>query len=234
MVDHEQYDAGSGIPPEPFNDAGNRSETVRTKRKTILHEILEWVLYILAAFVIASLIQSEVFALTQVNMSSMRETLSEGDQLVMNKMAYRFSEPDHGDIIIFLKDEPSDTFLKRFTIYLSDVGNKLSRDYRRNRLIKRVIGLPGDTLEIRDNVLSVNGIVQDESYARIDPDKGIVYNGIYGDMEPTVIPDGKIFVMGDNRGGSLDSRSFGLVDLAWVEGQAVFRLTPFSKLGILD
>lgn len=203
----------------------------QTVKKTILHEVVEWILYILAAFVIASLIQSEVFALTQVNMSSMRDTLHEGDQLVMNKLAYRFSEPKRGDIVIFLKDEPSDTFLKRFTIYLTDVGNKLHREYRRNRLIKRVIGLPGDTIEIRDNVLYLNGEEQNEPYARLDPDAGIVLNG---ELEKITVPEGKIFVMGDNRGGSLDSRSFGFVDETWVEGEAVFRLTPFSQIGSLS
>lgn len=197
-------------------------------KKSWIKEVVEWVLYILAAFVIASLIQSEVFALTQVNMSSMKDTLIEGDQLIMNKLAYRFSEPAHGDIVIFLKDETSDSFIKRMSIYFSDVSKKLNKDFRRNRLIKRVIGVPGDTIEIRDQVLYVNGIAQDETYARVDPDLGIVKNGY---VEKLVVPEGTIFVMGDNRGESLDSRAFGLVQMTWVEGKAVFRLSPFSKFG---
>ena len=83
------------------------------KKQGFFRELLEWVLYILAAFVLASLIQSEVFALTEVNMSSMESTLMPQDKLVMNKMAYRFGEPDRGDILIFLKDEPADGFVRR-------------------------------------------------------------------------------------------------------------------------
>jgi len=77
----------------------------KKKKVNLARELIEWILYIAAAFVLASLIQSEVFALTEVNMSSMETTLIPRDKLMMNKLAYRFEEPKRGDILIFLKDE---------------------------------------------------------------------------------------------------------------------------------
>ena len=74
-----------------------------------------------------------------------------------------------GDIIIFLRDESVNGVLWKASIYISDIAKKLNKDFRRNRLIKRVIGIPGDTIEIVDNILYVNGVEQNEPYARIDP-----------------------------------------------------------------
>lgn len=201
------------------------------KKKSIGKEILEWVMLIITAFLIASLIQSELFALTEVNMTSMMDTLVQGDKLIMNKLAYISSEPQRGDIIIFLRDEPVNGVIGRLRIYISDVALKLKGDFRRNRLIKRVIGVPGDKVEIRDNVLYVNDVPMEEEYARIDPELGIVANG---NMEPVVVQEGELFVMGDNRGQSMDSRSFGVIDMDWVEGKAIFRILPLSKFGRIE
>ncbi|NLO98942.1 MAG: signal peptidase I [Clostridiaceae bacterium] len=201
------------------------------KSKSIIREISEWVLLIVAAFFIASLIQSELFALTEVNMESMMETLEPGDKLIMNKLAYNFDEPQRGDIIIFLRDEPVNGVLGRASIYISDIAKKLNKDFRRNRLIKRVIGVPGDTIEIVDNVLYVNGVEQNEPYARIDPYEKIVLNR---QLEKVDVKAGQLFVMGDNRGHSMDSRDFGVISQSWVEGKAIFRIMPFSKFGKLN
>ena len=218
LADESPPAAGDGVPAEKGKHG-------------FFRELLEWVLYILAAFVLASLIQSEVFALTEVNMSSMESTLLPQDKLVMNKLAYRFKEPDHGDILIFLKDEPSNGFVRRVAIYLSDVTMKFQGEFRRNRLIKRVVALPGETVEIRDNQVYVNGQLQEEPYARVDPDANRVVNG---EMALLTVPDNMIFVMGDNRGKSLDSRSFGCVSLDTVEGEAVFRVMPMTTFGKIN
>lgn len=201
------------------------------RKKSLLREVAEWVVLLIAAFLIASVIQSEFFALTEVNMTSMMDTLEQGDKLIMNKLAYVGREPDKGDIIIFIRDEPINGVIGRIGIYITDVSLKLKGTYRSTRLIKRVIGVPGDKIEIRNNVLYVNDQPQTEAYARIDPMQGIVLNG---SMDPVVVPEGKLFVMGDNRGGSMDSRSFGFIDLAWVEGKAIFRIAPFKKFGSIS
>lgn len=200
------------------------------KKKTIIREIFDWIALIFAAVIIASVIQSELFALTEVNMSSMRDTLDPGDKLIMNKLSYAFSEPERGDIIIFLKDEPVNGVIGRAHIYVTDIIKKFNGQFRSNRLIKRVIGLPGDEIEIVDNVLYLNGEAIEEDYARIDPVQGIVLNG---NMEKITVPENKLFVIGDNRGYSSDSRDFGVIDRSWVEGKAVFRIYPFNKFGVI-
>lgn len=180
------------------------------------------------AFLITSIIQSELFALTEVNMESMVGTLEPGDKLIMSKLAYTFSEPERGDIIIFLRNEPIGGVIGRASIFINDISLKLHKQFRRNRLIKRVIAVPGDTVEIRDNILYVNGEPQNEPYARVDPLENTVLNG---ELEKTLVLPGELFVMGDNRGQSLDSRSFGKIDMSWVEGKAVFRVMPLAKFG---
>lgn len=201
------------------------------KSKSFLREISEWILLIIAAFFIASLIQSELFALTEVNMESMMETLEPGDKLIMNKLAYNFGEPERGDIIIFLRDEPVNGVLGRASIYISDITKKLNKEFRRNRLIKRVIGVPGDTIEIIDDILYVNGVEQNEMYARVDPfEKKVLNHG----LQKTEVQEGQLFVLGDNRGHSMDSRDFGVINRSWVEGRAIFRIMPFSKFGRLN
>ncbi|MCX7773828.1 MAG: signal peptidase I [Clostridia bacterium] len=201
------------------------------RKKSIWREVAEWVMLIVAAFLIASVIQSELFALTEVNMSSMKDTLIQGDKLIMNKLAYIGADPKHGDIIVFLRDEPVKGVIGRASIYISDIEKKLHGEFRRNRLIKRVIGVPGDTIEIKNDILYVNGVEQKESYARVDPYANKVLNSSSGDIDKFTVPPGKFFVMGDNRGESLDSRSFGLVEKSWIEGRAIFRILPFSKIG---
>ena len=201
------------------------------KKKSIGREILEWVILIVAAFLIASIIQSQLFALTEVNMTSMMDTLVQGDKLIMSKLAYASNEPQRGDIIIFLRDESVNGVIGRMGIYISDVALKLKGDFRRNRLIKRVIGIPGDKVEIRNNVLYINDEPVTEDYARVDPGLGIVPNG---SMDPLVVQKGQLFVLGDNRGQSMDSRNFGVIDMEWVEGKAIFRILPFKKFGRIE
>ena len=235
MIHHEGVDTTQAAQSDKTGlepvEAQNMPQTkIPASKRSIFRELVEWVLYIVAAFILASLIQSEVFALTEVNMSSMESTLLPQDKLVMNKLAYRFGEPDRGDILIFLKDEPTDGFLRRVSVYLSDVAMKFQGDFRRNRLIKRVIALPGETVEIRNNQVYVNGMLLDEPYARVDPDAGEVVNG---ELALLTVPENMIFVMGDNRGRSLDSRSFGCISLDTVEGRAVLRVAPISVFGKL-
>jgi len=203
----------------------------KQKKKSIGREILEWVVLILVAFLITSIIQSELYAITEVNMTSMMDTLVQGDKLIMSKLAYVSKEPQRGDIIIFLRNEPVGGVFGRIGIYISDVAMKLRGDFRRNRLIKRVIGIPGDKVEIRNNVLYLNDEPVTEDYARIDPELGIVLNG---SMDPVIVKEGQLFVMGDNRGQSMDSRSFGVIDMDWVEGKAIFRLLPVDRFGKIE
>lgn len=194
------------------------------KKMNIGREILEWVLYFLSAVVIASLLQSQLYALTTVHQSSMQNTLFEGHMLIMDKLSYQFSEPKPGDIIVFVMNEDTKGFIKRYQVFFKDVQLRFQRDFRTNRLIKRVIAVAGDTVDIRDGQVYVNGELLDEPYVKgTTPGMALDY--------PFVVPEGHLFVMGDNRENSKDSRTFGPISLNSVEGKAVFRIYPFSKIG---
>lgn len=196
------------------------------KNKSNLGKMREWVLCIVAAFIIVSFLNSEVYALTQVKQYSMENTLVEGERLYIDKVNYHFSEPKAGDIIVFLEGETRDNFYERLQYVVKDMEMKIHKETRRNRFVKRVIGVPGDEIDIKDGKVYVNGELIKESYV-----KGITYKNVQ--ELPMVIPEGKLFVMGDNRERSNDSRAFGLVDYNSIEGQVIFRIWPLNKLGRL-
>ena len=144
-----------------------------------------------------------------VNQISMSSTLEEGDYVILNKVAYiGESSPRTYDIIVFSSDG------------LSENGKKIN-------LVKRVIGVGGDSLLIKDGSVYLNDQPLIEPYVKnLRTD---------GDFEEIRIPEGKLFVMGDNRAASQDSRNaaIGLVDEGDVMGKVVFQVFPFSKFGMV-
>ncbi|NLX77476.1 MAG: signal peptidase I [Clostridiaceae bacterium] len=200
------------------------TEEQKLKKIKVGREILEWILYLVGAVLITSLLQSQLYALTTVHQSSMQNTLQEGHALIIDKISYQFSNPKRGDIVVFLRGENTKGFINRYKIFLKDVNLRLHKSFRSNRLIKRIIAVEGDTIDIHDGQVYINGILMDEPYVK----------GITPKMElvcPYTVPEGYVFVMGDNRENSLDSRSFGPVDIRSVEGKAIFRVYPFSEIG---
>ena len=104
-------------------------------------EILEWIIYFVAAALVASFLQSQLYALTTVHQSSMQNTFYEGHTLIMNKLSYQYSEPKAGDIIIFLKGENTKGFLNKYKVFFKDIELRFNNSFRTNRLIKRVIAV---------------------------------------------------------------------------------------------
>src|SRR5215213_8429487 len=134
---------------------------------------------------------------------SMIPTLEIGDRVLVNKFIYRFTEPERGDIIVFR-----------------------SVDNSKEDLIKRVVGLPGDKIAVRGGKLFVNGKPQKESYTN----KKLPDRSFYAQ---TTVPKDHIFVMGDNRGNSADSRVFGGLPEKNIEGEAFLRFWPPDRIGLL-
>lgn len=188
------------------------------KEINMKNEIFEWIKVILSALVIAILIRTFIFEPVEVKMNSMQNTLLEGQRLIAYKLGYFFSTPLRGDIIVFEHQEGT---LKGFVKFLNPFPNPQEVDY-----IKRVIGLPGDEVDIRDGSVYLNGNKLPEAYVKGRTDKRDV-------KMPLVIPENKMFVLGDNREVSSDSRSsqVGLVDISKVKGRAVFRIYPFNVIG---
>jgi len=140
-----------------------------------------------------------------VKKTSMLPTLQENNYIILYKQAYNFGNPKQGDIVVF------------------PVQNNGGKEL----YIKRVIGLPGDTIDIHDDMVYVNGEKLEEDYTA---------DGITpGNVEGFVVPKGQLYVMGDNRVVSIDSRdpSVGTVKIDNVTGVAVFRLFPFNEFGTL-
>lgn len=134
---------------------------------------------------------------------SMVPTLEVGDRVIVAKFVYRFSEPHRGDIVVF-----------------EGVGGETEN------LIKRVVGVAGDDVRMQDGVLFVNRKPQKEPYLNAESPSS-------DSFAPVVVPEGHVFVMGDNRGNSADSRVFGPVPLENLKGKALLRFWPVSKIGIL-
>lgn len=167
-------------------------------------ELWDWTKTVLIAFAVMVVLNIFVFNLSMVRGESMEPTLEERERLFVDKIVYRFTDPKHGEVVV-LKDPSSDPDKKPF-------------------LVKRVVAVPGQTVEIRDRRLYVDGQVQNEPYT----DTVIEGEG----MPPVTLGEEEYFVMGDNRhaGESKDSRYFGSVKKSWIVGRAEFVFWPITKI----
>ena len=162
-------------------------------------EAKDWAISIVVAIVLAFFIRQFVVELYVVDGPSMRPTLQSRERLVVNKFIYRFRAPERGEVLVFRY--PRDP----------------SRDF-----IKRVIAVPGDTIEIKDGRVFVNQQLMNEPY---------ILSKTRGDYPLTTIPEGHIFVMGDNRNNSEDSRfaDVGFVPYELVKGKAMMVFWPWDQ-----
>ena len=172
----------------------------------LVREVLIFFLYVAIVVGITFLIIHFVGQRTYVSGSSMENTLSDGDNLIVDKLTYRFSDPKRFDIIVFPYKYEENTYF-----------------------IKRIIGLPGETVQIVDGTIYINGEVLGESYGR----EVMKNSGMAAD--PITLGDDEYFVLGDNRNDSTDSRdpSVGKIKRNQIIGRAWVRIWPLSKIGIL-
>lgn len=177
----------------------------------LLQEIFQWVLAVAVAVALAFAIRAFIFEPVLVEGHSMDTTLNDGQRLFEYKLGYKFSTPQRGDIVVLQVQEGNFKYIP--------IPDPSEVDY-----IKRVIGLPGDEIDIKDGAVYVNGTKLDEPYA----------NGItekLGMKLPDTVPEGKLFVLGDNRQRSSDSRMIGYIDISKIRGKAVFRIWPLKDFG---
>ena len=194
--------------------------------KRILREIRGLIITILVSILLLSIINTKVFAMAKVQQKSMENTLYNDEMLLVDKLSYNFSEPKRGDIITFLKDEEKGSFFEESYKFLKEVISLKNVSDNRTRYIKRVIGIEGDEVNISGGFVYINGEMIDESYI-----KGETYSR---DIDfPIVVGENELLVLGDNREVSKDSRDFGLIKINQVEGQAVFRISPLNRFGVI-
>lgn len=179
---------------------------------------------VVVALTVAVIIKTFLVQAFYIPSASMRDTLMEGDRVMVNKLAYRFGDLSPGDVVVFDSPlAPHDDGETFFGAVLRNVGEALGLSTPDTALIKRVIAIGGQTIEIRDSRVIVDGIAIDEPYLR----EGITM----ADFGPVVVPEGQIFVMGDNRNQSEDSRRFGTVPEDDVVGRAFVKVWPPSRWG---
>ena len=176
------------------------------ERHGFLSGVIEMVITVAVALAVALLLRTFVFEVYEVPTGSMLETIQEGDRLVGEKVTYRYSEPKQGDIVTFSNPDGSDT-----------------------TLIKRVIATGGQTVNLVDGVVYVDGVALDEPYTLGKASYPLDYSLTGVTMSfPYTVPEGSVWVMGDNRTNSLDSRYFGAVSVDDITSRAVFIFWPFS------
>lgn len=174
--------------------------------KSILKELMGWIVYIIIIVALAWVIITFVGQRTQVSGHSMETTLSHGDQLIVDKISYRFRDPDRYDIVVFPYQYEEKTYY-----------------------IKRIIGLPGEMVQIVDGYVYIDGQQLDEHYGNeVMLDPGIA-------EEPVTLGDDEYFVLGDNRNNSQDSRAanVGVIHRKDLLGRAWIRIWPLSEFGVI-
>jgi signal peptidase I len=174
------------------------------KEQARVRSVVEWVAVIVGALVIALVIKTFLFQAFYIPSESMLPTLEKGDRVLVNKLSYDLHDVNRGDIVVFERppDQP-ETEIKD--------------------LIKRVIGLPGDVIEARDGTVYIDDRPLDEPYLGDDV--------ITENLSRQTIPEDHVFVMGDNRGASQDSRVFGAIQEDLIVGRAFVRIWPVTHLG---
>ncbi|MCM1160077.1 MAG: signal peptidase I [Roseburia sp.] len=175
--------------------------------KNVLKEVLSTSIYILIVLAVTYLVITFVGQRTRVSGESMTPTLQENDNLIVDKITYRFKDPERFDIIVFPY-----------------------RYQKKTYYIKRIIGMPGETIYIDEQGnIFIDGEILDESYGK----EVIRYQGRAS--KPITLGDDEYFVMGDNRNGSSDSREedVGNISRKEIIGRAWVRIYPFDKFGVL-
>ena len=203
-----------------------------------LKNILEWGYCIVIAIVLALLVRYYIGTPTVVKQPSMYNTLEDGQRLILSRWTRTVNgKYNRGDIVTF--EAPSEPILSAFqvdienpvAVYNYEPKNIFAKfsyyvlEFNKTSYIKRVIGIEGDHIKIEDGKVYLNGEELEEPYLR----EGIITEG--GAFTDIIVPEGYIFVMGDNRPHSTDSRSFGCVPLEKVESKVWIRFWPLNKFG---
>jgi signal peptidase I len=201
---------GQGDPDDDGDDRDGNAEDADAKpRRRWRRTILEWLGVIGGGIAIALLVEAFLIQAFWIPSPSMEPTLDVGDRVLVNKLSYKFHDVNRGDVVVF--ERPP--------------GASTGQNGEIKDLIKRVVAVGGDTIEAKEGNVFVNGEQVDEDY--LEP-------GTPTDNLPlTTIPDGQVFVMGDNRTNSEDSRIFGPIDEDAIVGRAFIRVLPITDIGWL-
>lgn len=212
------------VEDDPVLSEAARGSTLTTAgpppkpRPSAVRSVVEWVVIAVGALLVAFVIKTFLLQAFYIPSLSMAPTLKVNDRVLVNKLSYDLHGVNRGDLVVF-ETPPAES--------------AQTKD-----LIKRVIGLPGETVESRDGRILINGQALNEPYLRPDVFSGgpICHNvslpGCAG-PERITVPPGSYFVMGDNRPNSRDSRFIGAIPESLIVGRAFVRVWPLTALGLL-
>ena len=206
-----------------MDEQKNNNESKQKKKKSVAREILEWVLTIVAAVMIALPIRAFAFEMVRVDGGSMNSTLTNGEIMFVSKFEYAST---------WLSFPWQDNETKEKAARITTGGNPERFDVVICRypgrgdtnFVKRVVGLPGDTVELRDGYLYINDELYEEPYINED-----YRTGRLNTFGPETVPEGHFFVMGDHRNNSNDSRSVGSIERNMIVGHVRQVVYPFSQ-----
>lgn len=170
---------------------------------------MDWLAHITLAVLIGLFIVTYVAQITIVSGESMEPTLQHGNQLIVEKLTQRFGKLKHGDIVTL------------------SVPEFVPKDH--NPIIKRIIGVEGDKVEIKDGKVFVNGVALKEDYTNCS----FTPRGPVPGNSSLTVPKGCVYVLGDNRTNSTDSRIFGPVNTGRIKGKALLRYFPLNRIGLI-
>jgi signal peptidase I len=190
-----------------YNSEINDDVVIEKKEINYIREIVEMILYFLVVLAVVFFVYTFIGEQVEVSGSSMESTLQDKDHLILEKVSYRFHEPERFDIVVFRPYEDNDKLY----------------------YIKRIIGLPGETVQIIGSDIYIDDEKLVEDYGK----EPIIDGGTA--TEPITLGEGQYFVLGDNRNNSKDSRfeEVGLVQRDSIIGRTWIRIWPFNKMGIL-
>jgi len=201
------------LSPENQTEPAPEAVPARQDWKQFLREILETVGLAVILFLVINLISARV----RVEGNSMRPSLENGEYVLISRLAYKLGSYQRGDIIVFRPPMyPEATFWQR--LFGLPNFNDQYEDY-----IKRIIGLPGETVRIANGIVYINNIPLVEPYIAVPLD----YAGVW------TVPNGQLFVLGDNRNNSADSHAWGFLPMENVLGKALMVYWPFAKFMII-
>ncbi len=189
------------------NNSGEKTKT------TFKNDLFDWLEILVSAIVLLVVLFTFVFKVVTINGPSMRDTLQHGQKLIISNIGYT---PKYGDIVVISRN----------------ANNIVDTEDSDKSIIKRVIATGGQTVDIdfEKGVVYVDGVALEEPYVRTPTNRS------FDVTFPVIVPEGCVFVMGDNRNNSTDSRSSfigdeGMVDTRYILGKALFRIYPFDTVG---
>lgn len=216
---------------------------MKSKINPKLKEALEWIGCILIAVILALLVRYYIGTPTIVQQPSMYPTLKQDQRLILNRWGRTIKKmPKRGDIITF--EAPSSNYI---SAYDADLENPIAKyenepegiwnrfcfyvlEVNKTSYIKRVIGLPGEHIKIENGKVYINENELQEPYLQ----EGVITDDLNGAFTDIIVPENTVFVMGDNRGQSTDSRRFGCIPLEKIESKVLFRFWPLNVFGKVE